>query len=310
MEKIKVAILLGGESSEREVSLESGKKVAEHLSTDKYEVIKYDPKVELQKLIDDVRAKKIDVVFPVLHGKFGEDGTIQGLLELLHVPYVGCNVLTSALCMDKIKTKQVVSSYGVATPKFQTFDAHEDVDFNNIKLPAVVKPSDAGSSVGVTIPENKEELKKSVKQAFQESRKILIEEFIDGNEFTVGVIGPNNKPDVLPVTQIEANKGKFYNYKSKYEKGGSTHTCPAKINKELTETMQGVAKLVYEIMGCEGMSRVDFMVDSAGKHYFIEVNTIPGMTDTSLLPEAAKAAGISFPKLLDNLIQWALRGLK
>ena len=310
MEKTKVAILLGGESSEREVSLESGKKVAEHLPSGKYDVIKFDPRDQLQELIDKIKNKEIDVVFPVLHGKYGEDGTIQGLLELLHIPYVGCNVLTSALCMDKIKTKQVISSYGIATPKYETFDSHEDVNFDKIKLPAVVKPSDAGSSVGVTIPETKDELIDSVKQAFKESKKILIEEFIAGDEFTVGVVGPNNKPDILPVTQIEANKGKFYDYKSKYEAGGSTHTCPAKIDKELAETMQGVAKLVYEIMGCEGMSRVDFMVDKAGKHYFIEVNTIPGMTDTSLLPEAAKAAGISFPKLLDNLVQWALRESK
>lgn len=305
-----MAILLGGESSEREVSLESGKKVAEHLPADKYDAIAIDPKDDLQALIDKIKSKEIEAVFPVLHGKYGEDGTIQGLLELLHVPYVGCDVLTSALCMDKIKTKQIISSYGISTPKYETFDKNEDINFKKIILPSVVKPSDAGSSVGVTIPNTKEELLDSIEQAFKESRKILIEEYVDGDEFTVGVVGPNREPQVLPATHIKANKGKFYDYKSKYDEGGSTHVCPADISDELKEEMQGIAKMVYDIMGCEGMSRIDFMVGKDGRPKFIEVNTIPGMTDTSLLPEAAKAAGIEFPELLDKLVQWALQRSK
>ena len=308
--RVKVAVLLGGESSEREVSLASGKKVLENISKEKYEVFRYDPKSELLEFIQDMKDQKFDVVFPVLHGKFGEDGTIQGLIELFHIPYVGCGVLASSLCMDKIKTKKITESYNISTPEYKIFNNKKDINISDIKLPCVVKPNLAGSSVGVSIPETKEELEKGINKAFKENDEIFIEDFIDGDEYTVGVIGPNKKPDVLPVTHIMANKGKFYNYESKYEDGGSTHTCPAKISEELNKKLQNTAKQVYGILGCEGMSRIDFMVDKNENYYFIEANTIPGMTDTSLLPEAAKAAGIDFPKLLDNLIQWALIGSK
>ncbi|MFH1781736.1 MAG: D-alanine--D-alanine ligase [Patescibacteria group bacterium] len=309
MEKLKIAVLLGGESSEREVSLDSGAKVAEHIPSDKYEVLKYDPKNDLQKLINDIKEKRIDVVFPILHGKYGEDGTMQGLLELLHIPYVGCGVLASALAMDKIRTKKLVESFDIVTPGYRVLTPDmKDVDLERFTLPCVVKPKSAGSSVGVSIPEKKDELKAAIDKAFEYDDEVLVEDFIKGDEYTVGVIGPNDKATALPVTHIKANKGKFYDYKSKYAPGGSTHTCPAEIDDILRGKLQTTALEVYRIMGCEGMSRIDFMVDQKGNHYFIEVNTIPGMTDTSLLPEAAKAGGIEFPKLLNNLIQWGLRG--
>ncbi len=304
MNKIKVAVLKGGESSEREVSLVSGSKVTEHIPKDKYEVLEYDPKDDILKLIKDIEEKKIDVVFPVLHGKYGEDGTIQGLLELLHVPYTGCGVLCSALTLDKVKTKQVVKDHGIVTPEFEIVKRGDQVVS---QFPCVVKPVDAGSSVGISIPESAEEFKDGILNAFKESEVIMIEEFIKGREFTVGVIGPNNNPQVLPVTEIKANVSKFYDYKAKYEEGGSTHICPAEIDEELKTKMQETAVRVYQILGCQGMSRVDFMVSEEGVPYFIEVNTIPGMTDVSLLPEAAKAGGIEFPELLDKIITWAIQ---
>ncbi|MFH1536619.1 MAG: D-alanine--D-alanine ligase [Patescibacteria group bacterium] len=310
MEKIKIAVLLGGESSEREVSLASGEKVLENISKEKYEVFRYDPKSELLEFIQDMKDQKFDVVFPVLHGKFGEDGTIQGLMELFHVPYVGCGVLTSSLCMDKVKTKKMVESYGIITPKYQVFYDKKDINMDSISLPCVVKPNWAGSSVGVSIVKNKVDLLGAINVAFSENKEILVEDFIEGEEYTVSVIGPNKKSNVLPVTRIISNEGDFYNYKSKYSKGGSTHICPAKIDNGLNKKLQDTSEQIYKLLGCDGMSRIDFMVDQNENFYFIEANTIPGMTDTSLLPEAAKAAGIDFPKLLDNLIQWALLGSK
>lgn len=308
MKKIKVAVLLGGESSERDVSLDSGAKVAKHIPDDKYEVYKYDPKTDLQKLIEDIKAKKIDVVFPVLHGKYGEDGTMQGLLELLHIPYVGCGVLASALAMDKIRTKKLVESFDIRTPESRIYTPNLEIDEGLLEFPCVVKPKSAGSSVGVSIPENITEFRNALDEAFKYDDEVLVEKFIDGNEYTVGVIGPSDAPQVLPVTHIKAEAGKFYDYKSKYGKGGSTHTCPADIDEILNSKLQGTAMAVYKIIGSQGMSRIDFMVDKESIHYFIEANTIPGMTETSLLPEAAKAAGIEFPDLLDKLIQWALPG--
>ncbi len=301
---IKVAVLKGGESSEREVSLVSGSKVAEHIPKDKYEVKEYDPKDQLLELIKDIENKEVDMVFPVLHGKYGEDGTIQGLLELLHVPYTGCGVLTSALALDKVKTKQVVKDHGIVTPEFEIVKRGDQVVG---QFPCVIKPVDAGSSVGISIPETAEEFKEGILNAFKESETIMIEEFIKGREFTVGVIGPNKSPQVLPVTEIKANISKFYDYQAKYEEGGSTHICPAEIDEELRKKMQETAAQVYQILGCEGMSRVDFMVSQEGVPCFIEVNTIPGMTDTSLLPEAAKAAGIEFSELLNKIITWAIQ---
>lgn len=300
--KINVAVLKGGLSSEREVSLVSGAKVSENINKDKYSVFEYDPKDQLFDLIQDIKDKKIDVVFPVLHGPFGEDGTMQGLLELLQIPYVGCGVQCSALTMDKIKTKQIIQNYNIRTPKFEIYNEKLKPE-----LPCVIKPICSGSSVGISIPETEKEYQVGILDAKDESDVVMVEEFIDGSEYTVGVLGPNKEPQVLPVTEIVANISKFYDYKAKYEDGGSTHHCPAKIDDKLKQELQATAKKVYQLLDCEGMSRIDFMVSEEGVPYFIEVNTIPGMTDTSLLPEAAKATGISFEDLLDKLIQWAIQ---
>ncbi|MFH0819196.1 MAG: D-alanine--D-alanine ligase [Patescibacteria group bacterium] len=302
--KINVAVLLGGVSSERNISLISGAKVVENIPVNKYDVTKYDLKDQLTEFINDVTNKKIDVVFPVLHGKFGEDGTVQGLLELLQIPYVGCNVLTSSLCMDKAITKKMVAYHNILTPEFNVFSNFEEININQITLPCVVKPTDAGSSVGTSIPETKQELISGIKNAFSESQQIIIEEYIKGREFTVGIIGNRNQT-VFPITEIKANISKFYDYKAKYENGGSTHICPAQIDSKLAEQLKSLSKKIFNIVGARGVSRIDFMVSEDNTPYFIEVNTMPGMTGTSLLPEMASKINISFAQLLDKLIQLA-----
>jgi len=247
------------------------------------------------------------LVFPVLHGKYGEDGTIQGLLEMLHMPYVGPNTFTSSLCMNKEKTKMVVSAAGLLTPRYLTLRKKQKISFSALKYPCVIKPVDTGSSVGVNIAENKKEFIKYLKDAFKYSSLVMIEEYIKGKEFTVGVIGQKDTLKVLPPTQIIPVISKFYDYKAKYQAGGSIHICPAKISRKLFVELQNSAKRVYEAVEAKGMSRIDFIWSEKNeKLYFIEVNTIPGMTDVSLLPEAAKASGLPFPKLLDFLIQTTL----
>jgi len=298
---------MGGVSSERDISLISGEKVAKHVPRNKYQVSVYDPKFDLFKLISDFKKRKIDVVFPVLHGKYGEDGCIQGLLETFHVPYVGPRVFASSLCMHKEKTKLVASAYGILTPKYKIYQRGDAIKLSEIKLPAVIKPIDSGSSVGISIPENRKQLRRGLKKAFLESSLVMIEDFIKGREFTVGVIGNKKNVTVLPISEIVPLLSKFYDYKAKYAVGGSLHTCPAKISKTLSEKIKALAKRIYWIVEAQGMSRIDFMYSTRNKKiYFIEVNTIPGMTDVSLLPEAAKAAGISFSQLLDKLITYSL----
>lgn len=298
---------MGGESSERTVSLESGTTVCENIPKQKYNVTTYNPAKDLQKLVDDAYSEKIDVIFPVLHGKLGEDGTIQGLLELLHIPYVGSGVLASALCMDKIKTKEIVAAHGIKTPAWNVFSEAEAINYANNIFPCVVKPVSSGSSIGISIPQDRTSLTQAVKKAFLEGDKIYVEEYIKGDEYTVSVIGPENKPKALPVIQIIPKKNVFYDPASKYDKGGSTYICPAEIPDTLREELYETAKKIYQIIGCDGMARVDYMVDCEGTAYFLEINTLPGMTSTSLLPKAVKAAKIEFPSFLDNLIQWALK---
>lgn len=305
MGKIKVAVLRGGTSSERAISLRSGDMVAQNIPKEKYAVFLYDPKSDLKKLMADITKKKIDVVFPVLHGRFGEDGTIQGLLTLLNIPFIGSDVLTSALCMNKEFTKRLLLTFNIPTPEFLAFRKGEKIDWKVIDFPCVVKPMTSGSSVGITIVDKYNDFNKAVDLAFKESEWILIEKYIPGREITVGIIG-TKKPKVLPPIEIIPNVSKFYNYEAKYQDGGSTHICPAKLPERLTKRVQNLALKIYKAVDIACMARIDFIYNpSDGYFYFLEINTIPGMTSVSLLPEAAKAVGISFPQLLDKLIQFA-----
>lgn len=306
--KIRVAILMGGISSEREVSLSTGRMIAENLDKGKYIVQIYDTKVDLLKLASD--AKKIDVAFIALHGKYGEDGTIQGMLELFKVPYVGCGVLASALAMDKDMSKRALQAEGIAVPKGflaekeggKSKDILERIT-KEVGFPCVVKPNDGGSSVGTSIAESPGALNKALKMAFEESKEILIEEYLKGTEISVPVLG-NDKLKALPVIEI-CPKTKFFDYEAKYNAESCDEIVPARISEKLTAEAQELAIRSYRVLKCRGFSRIDMIIKN-NKIYVLEINTIPGMTPESLLPKSAKAAGILFPKLLDKIMKLAL----
>jgi len=299
MNKLTIAVLYGGNSPERAVSLVTGKAVIDNLDPKKYEVSVYDTAKDLKKLVDNSEA--IDLAFIALHGEGGEDGTIQGLLQLLDIPYTFSGLLPSAIAMDKAMTKRLLSAAGVKVAGGQEVNAVEDIEFKN--FPAVVKPNSAGSSVAISIVNNLDETKIAVKVALEYDPVVLIEEYLVGTEITVATLG-NLKPKALPVIEIVPQKGKFYDYASKYEPGGSIHHIPARIDHGIAKIAQDIAVKCHLTLGLGGAARTDMIITNDGP-VVLEINTIPGMTPTSLLPEAAKAAGIAFPALLDKLIALA-----
>jgi len=305
-DKIRVAVFFGGDSNEREISLVSGKTVIKNLNPKKFSFFPYDTKKDLAKLFSDAKKKKFDVVFIALHGRGGEDGTIQGMMELLRVPYTGSGVLASAVGMDKLISKKLFQKEKILTPRFFFLDsiAYIKGKFqHNIKIPCVVKPRDSGSSVGVSIINSKKDLSKAVKKAFFHSQGVIIEEYIAGQEITVSVLG-NEKPFALPVVGIYPKK-KFFDYQAKYDPDFCQEIVPAPIAPILSQKAKKLALKVYKLIGCEGFSRIDMML-KRNKIYVLEINTIPGLTPNSLLPKAAEAAGISFSALLEKIIKFAL----
>ena len=302
----KVALLAGGTSGEREISIASGKGAKEALEEAGFPVTWIDPaeKEDLKKLIEE----KFDVAFLCLHGKMGEDGTVQGMLELLGIPYTCSGVLASATAMDKAKSKVFYELAGIPTPKSCALKRDtpfkvEDVE-KAVGIPCVVKPATEGSALGVEIVENADVLAAAIDRAFEIDDLVLVERFVLGEEVTVAVIG-NENPESLPIIKI-VPKGEFYDFDSKYAPGGSQHICPAPLKAELTAIIQDYAARAHNALGCSGVSRSDFIIDADEKPWILETNTIPGMTATSLLPDAAKAAGMSFPTLCTKLIQLAL----
>lgn len=303
--KLKIAVLYGGVSNEREISLLTGKQIGEALNKDKYEVVFYDTKNDLRKLFLDCEAGEVDVCFPALHGKWGEDGTIQGLLELLDVKYVGSGVLGSALAMDKEVANKILKGEGIRIPRGFLLTKISDLDELDIELPVVVKPVNSGSSVAVTIVRKTEDLKKAVEEAFKHDKKVLIEEYIAGTEITVPVLG-NEEPEALPVIEI-VPKREFFDYKAKYDAEFCDEIVPARISEELTQKAQELGVKVHKALESRGLSRVDMIISrNDGQIYVLESNTIPGMTSNSLFPKAAAAANITFSELLDRLIELAL----
>jgi len=323
MKKIRLAVLMGGMSSERDISLISGREVVKNLNKKKYEVLVYDPAADLIKLAQD--KDKIDLVFPVLHGRYGEDGTIQGFLELLGLPYVGSGILASALAMDKNISQKMYQNAGILVPKTivsaksnwsrNTHQLLQDIKMH-LGIPCVVKPNNQGSSIGITIVKKEKELKKALEKVFSLSSEVLIQEFIEGKEVTGPVLG-NQNPIALPVIEIVPPKGRFFDRETKYN-GSTREIVPARISKELTKVVQDLAVKAHQVLGCRVFSRTDMIIKEAGANkrlkakdqqpeiYVLETNTIPGMTSESLFPKAAQAAGISFSELLDKLIDLAL----
>ncbi len=307
MGKLRVALIAGGKSSEREVSLKSGAQVYEALDKSKYDIRRYDPLSDLDRLVRE--APEIQVALIIMHGRGGEDGTMQGFLELLEIPYQGSGVLASALAMNKELSKALYQLTGLKVPNAMAFSRQIAPSPQEIEtalgLPVVIKPATEGSSIGISLARTLSELEAGLAAAFRYDSQVLVEEFIQGTEITGAVLG-NATPQALPLVEIiPADRYTFFDYDAKYQPGASNEICPARLSPELTEKAQTCALKAHQALGCRGYSRTDMIVRD-DKIYVLETNTIPGMTATSLFPQAAKAAGVEFPALLDRLIELAL----
>ncbi|VEN74248.1 D-alanine--D-alanine ligase [Candidatus Desulfarcum epimagneticum] len=308
MKKRVIALISGGISPERQVSIESGDQVFKALDKEKYTVLRYDPMTDLPRLAAD--AEKIDAAFIALHGRYGEDGTVQGMLDLLDIPYQGSGVLGSAMAMNKIVSKHMCQAHGVPVPPFRALKRGEPANVGEIVeelgLPLVIKPAETGSSVGISVARTPDEVGAGIDLAFSHDESILAEAHIDGVEITAAVIG-NDHLETLPLIEIiPGSDSPFFDYEAKYTPGGAREICPARIEEKHAEKAREYAKTAHRALLCKGYSRTD-MILKDGELYVLETNTIPGMTPTSLLPQAAAKAGISFGRLLDRLIDLGVR---
>ncbi|MCE9632834.1 MAG: D-alanine--D-alanine ligase [Methylophilales bacterium] len=293
----KVAVLLGGKSAERAISLNSGGAVLASLRRSGINAEAFDP---AEKPLHDLES--FDRVFIALHGCFGEDGTIQGALELMGIPYTGSGVMASSVGMDKWRTKLIWQAAGVATPRFEL--VQENSDFaaieQNLGLPLFVKPANEGSSIGISKVKQAGGLRAAFAEAAKYDPLVIAEQFVGGGEYTVGILGDR----ALPIIRIiPANE--FYDYEAKYLRDDTQYLCPCGLSIETEKKIQAEALQAFRVLGGSGWGRVDFLMDAAGKYYFLEVNTSPGMTDHSLVPMGAKAAGISFDDLVLQILELA-----
>ena len=347
--KIKVAVIFGGKSAEHEVSLRSAENVFNALDKNKYEVVligidktgkwilgnssvklfdKTNPKLyklnsansdsvalipqangEISNFNNTSLKTKIDVVFPILHGPFGEDGTVQGLLKLANIPFVGASVLGSAVGMDKDVMKRLLRDAGIPIGKFITLKFGEKISFEKAKktlsMPMFIKPANMGSSVGVSKVRNKKEFDSAIKEAFEFDTKVIIEEFINGREIECSVLGNDNPVASIPGEIVV--KDDFYSYNTKYiDENGAMAQIPAKLPKEIIKKVQKLSVETFKTLSCEGFGRVDSFLTKSGKIYVNEINTIPGFTSISMYPKLWEASGLALPKLLDKLIELAM----
>lgn len=303
----KILVVLGGPSTEAEVSRRTGAAIAEALRTAGYpvDVLEFVPATAQA----DIVAAAPDVVFNALHGRYGEDGAIQHILEMSGIPYTGSGPIASAVTMDKIISKRLLIQAGLPTAEFSVYtaqQAREEICADiraRFTLPVVIKAPQQGSTIGIRVVHTVEELAPAVEEAFRYDTWILAETFLSGDEFTASVLNG----EALPLIQIVPHSG-VYDYTSKYTAGATDYLVPAPISPELTATMQDLAKRAYELMGCRGVARVDFMTDAAGKPYILELNTVPGMTTTSLVPKAAGAVGLDFTGVCEEILRTAACG--
>jgi D-alanine-D-alanine ligase len=307
MTKLRLALIAGGNSAERDVSLKSGAQVYEALDKNKYDISRYDPKDDLERLARD--AANLDAALVIMHGRGGEDGTLQGMLDLLNIPYQGSGVLGSALGMNKELSKMLYQQAGLKVSRALFLNRGEALDLREIEaelgLPVVIKPVNEGSSIGITKANTLEELEKGLEAAFLYDHRVLVEEFLKGVEVTGGVLG-NTELTALPLVEIiPSEQYAFFDYEAKYKPGASTEICPARVDEVTTKKAQKVALTAHRALHCRGYSRTD-MIIKGGEIYVLETNTIPGMTATSLFPQAAKAGGLDFSQLLDRLIELAM----
>jgi D-alanine-D-alanine ligase len=294
-----IGVLMGGLSKEREISLRSGNAILEALLLKGYDALPIDVGRDISNVLKN---KAVDVAFLALHGRYGEDGSIQGLLEIMGIPYTGSSVLASSLAMDKYLTKDVARVEGLTTPQDFLFDAYWNsldsfVQEVSLPYPLMVKPSREGSTIGITKVTNARELRQAIEEASKLDSRVLVEQFIAGREVTVAVLNG----EALPIVEVVPKSG-FYDFEAKYTKGATQYFCPADLPAELSSQLQNLAKRLCRRIGCEGVARADFIISAENVPYFLEVNTLPGMTALSLVPKAAAAAGLSFEDLVEKIL--------
>ncbi len=311
MKKLNIALLSGGISSERDVSLNGGNQVYNALDRKRYNIERYDPGTDINRIVED--ADRIDAALIILHGPYGEDGTVQGVLDLLHIPYQCSGVLGSSMAMNKIVSKQLYEKSGLPVPPYMVVTQDDSVDAGDcaamLGMPLVVKPANGGSSIGISIVKSEELIADALDQAFVHDDTALIETYIKGIEIAGSVIG-NKKLQALPLVEIiPGEQHEYFNYTAKYTAGETREICPARIDEALTEKARTYSRMAHTALFCEGYSRTDMIVVK-NDIYVLETNTIPGMTETSLLPLAARTAGMDFSQLLDRLIELCLERQK
>ncbi|MEL0648580.1 D-alanine--D-alanine ligase [Pseudoalteromonas agarivorans] len=297
----KVAVLLGGNSAEREVSLRSGQAVLNALQNSGVDAIAFDPQ---NRSLWDLKELNVDRVFIALHGRGGEDGTVQGALEFMNLPYTGSNVLGSALAMDKVRCKHLFKSAGLSTAPYAVVDAKKGFDTKAIMdefKKVMVKPSHEGSSIGMAQASSAQELDEALAHAFKFDNQVLVEQWITGREFTVTVLGG----EVQPVIEMTTPNG-FYDYQAKYQSNTTQYHCPADLSAQDTQYLQSMSLEAFDLVGASGWGRVDAMQDELGNFYLLEVNTVPGMTEKSLVPMAAKVNGATFEQLVVRILEQTL----
>lgn len=307
--KSRVGVLMGGTSPERDISLRTGKAVLTALVGKGYDVESIDVGADLPQQLRD---KKIEVAFVALHGKLGEDGSVQGLLEVMRIPYSHSGVLASSVAMDKIASKRMYEHAKIPTPAWTVFHANlnplSSVDLPaNVPVPFVVKPATAGSTIGISVVKNADraEYAQALNTAARYDQAILVEQFVEGVEITVAVLGGGpSAPRALPVIEIVPPDG-FFDFDAKYQytKGKTQYLCPARLEPNVAAEASRIAVDAHVILGCEGVTRSDFIVDRQGKPWLLETNTIPGMTETSLVPKAARQMGMEFPELVEAILE-------
>ncbi|MFC1653245.1 D-alanine--D-alanine ligase family protein [Patescibacteria group bacterium] len=318
MKQKKVAVLFGGTNTEHEVSIVSAKSIIQNLDKSKYAPLPLKIKKdntwvdENGKQVDPFKElKKVDIAFPVLHGPFGEDGTTQGLFEMVKVPYVGCGVLASAVCMDKVVQKQICQTMNIPIPKYFWFTkalwkeeekAITSEIEKSLQFPVFVKPANQGSSVGISKVDDKEGLKEAIEEALKLDLKVIVEQNIpDVREIECSVMG-NDNPKASVLGEIVPSND-FYDYNAKYIDGKSKEVIPAKLEEKMSIQIRQTALEAYELLGCSGLARVDFLYDNlARRHYLNELNTMPGFTSISMYPKLWKVSGIEYPQLVNELI--------
>ena len=292
----KIAVLMGGPGEEKDVSLKSGQAIKKALNHNGYDVTSIILDTKLEKLVKELLS--VDLVFLGLHGNIGENGTIQGFLDALGIIYTGSGPLSSAICMDKNISKIIAKNNGIMTPKWKLCDTV--IDDAKMNYPVIVKPNGQGSTVGLRIAHNESELKPALEYAFNYDNSVLVEEYIQGRELTVMLIDGKAQPvcEIIPSHE-------FYDYECKYTAGMSKYICPAEIDDNISNYVKKISENLFDLLKCENYSRADFRMDDQNKFWFLEMNTLPGMTDTSLAPISALVAGISFNELIDKIVMHA-----